>query len=148
MTDNSTPIQRRGRLNRAQSINLRKLYNMLYTPAELADTLGVTRRQFYRVYVPLGCPHTRDDTGHLWINGAEFAAWYRQVYAKKRLEAGETFCLTCKRAVPLSDPQSIEKGGMVFLQSICPNCGRTLARFVENRWKNSHLKAHQEGASL
>lgn len=143
MTD-STPIQRRGKLNRIQLAKLRKLYNMLYTPAELAADLGVTRRQFYRVYIPLGCPHSKDATGHLWINGAEFCAWYKRVYAKRPLQPGETFCLTCKGAVPLYNPQSIEKGGMVYLQSICPNCGRTLARFVENHRKLGRSKIHQE----
>lgn len=147
MTD-STPIQRRGKLNRTQQANLRKLYDMHYTPAELAAALGVTRRQFYRVYVPLGCPHNRDESGHLWINGAEFCAWYKRVYAKKRLQPGEGFCLTCKRAVPLRDPQSIEKGGMLYLQSNCPNCGRTLARFIENHWKPSRSRAYQESVAL
>ncbi len=144
--NNPNPIQRRGRLNRTQLANLRKLYNMLYTPAELAAVLGVTRRQFYRVYVPLGCPQIRDETGHLWINGAEFGRWYRLTYAKKGLQPGEAFCLTCKQAVPLSDPQSIEKGGMLYLQSTCPNCGRTLARFIENHWKANRFKTYHEGA--
>jgi len=140
MTD-STPTQRRGKLNRTQIANLRKLYNMRYTPAELAAAIGVTRRQFYRVYVPAGCPHARDEIGHLWINGVEFVAWYKRVYAKKPLQPGEAFCVSCKRVVQLYDPQSNEKGGMLYLQSICPNCGRPITRFVENHWKNSRYNA-------
>ena len=144
----TAPIEQRGRLHGSQLANLRKLYDMLYTPGELAAALGVARRQFYRVYVPLGCPHSRDESGHLWINGAEFCTWYKRVYAKKYLQPGEGFCLTCKRAVPLRDPQSIEKGGMLYLQSNCPNCGRTLARFIENHWKNSRSRAYQGDEAL
>ena len=42
---------------------------------ELADEIGFNVRQMYRVYIPNGCPHNRDDSRHLWINGLEFRNW-------------------------------------------------------------------------
>ncbi|MCD4671329.1 MAG: division plane positioning ATPase MipZ [Anaerolineaceae bacterium] len=125
----------RGRLKAQQVHNLRKLLDMLYTPAELASTVGFTRRQIYRVYVPEGLPCQRDETGHLWINGCEFRNWYRTNYKKTKLGPNETYCLTCKGPVPIYKPQTFEKGGMIFIQSFCPHCGRKLARFQKNLWK-------------
>lgn len=130
----------RGRLSKNQLIGLNALCHLLYTPRELANAIGITRRQIYRVYIPLGCPHTKDQTGHIWINGLAFKEWYKAKYSKRTLQPDETFCLTCKSAVPIVNPQTVEKSGMVFIQSTCPQCGRILARFTENHWNNNTTK--------
>jgi hypothetical protein len=72
----------KGRLNGSQRMRLGKLLNMLYKPSELAEEIGFTNRQFYRVYIPLGCPHIRDQRKHIWINGCEFADWYEATFPK------------------------------------------------------------------
>jgi hypothetical protein len=128
----------RGRLKGQQIHNLSKLLDMLYTPAELAEIIGFARRQVYRVYEHLGMPFVRDETGHIWINGVEFREWYLETYKKVSLGPNETYCRTCQRAVPIEDPQTLAKGGMVSLQSTCPNCGRKLSRFLNNLWRTSH----------
>ncbi len=130
----------RGRLSKEQLFRLNALYDMDYTPRELADEVGFTRRQVYRVYLPLGCPHTRDKSGYVKINGRAFKEWYRSTYAKRSLLPDESFCRTCKRAVPIVNPELVEKKGMEIVQSKCPFCGRTLARFRANHWNNNANK--------
>jgi len=61
-------------------LRLAYLLDMLYTPAELAQEVGFSARQFYRVYVSLGCPCIRDDRRRLWINGKKLASWYKEKY--------------------------------------------------------------------
>ena len=66
-----------GRLNGAQNRN-RKLLDMLYTPKELANEIGINVRQVYKVYIPAGCPHERDEHRHIWINGKAFPGMGRK----------------------------------------------------------------------
>lgn len=62
----------------AVSAKLTRLLNMQYRPSELADELGIDITVIYKSYIPLGCPHTKDDTGHLWIVGTEFRQWFKR----------------------------------------------------------------------
>ena len=41
-------------------IALAKLFDMLYTPAEIAEEIGFNKRRFKRVYLPADCPHSYD----------------------------------------------------------------------------------------
>ncbi len=113
-----------------QRNRLKSLLNMEYSPRELAEEVGFRVSQVYRVYLPLGCPNHRDEVRRYWINGAAFRAWYGEVYKKVGLAEGEAFCLTCKKAVPLVDPERKVKGGLIFDECECSECGRTLARIV------------------
>jgi len=66
---------------------------MRYRPSELADELGCHVDTVYRTFVPAGCPHTRDSSGHIWIVGTEFAAWARSVLSRNgvKLTAGQAY---------------------------------------------------------
>jgi len=121
----------RGRLSGPQKARLDSLLDMMYRPSELAEEIGFEVRQVYRVYVPAGCPHTRDTSKHLWINGKAFREWAKQVYRKRKLGADEAFCLTCKRAVKVTDPAHHERGKLKYLTCVCPHCERRLARITE-----------------
>ena len=125
----------KGRLRGYQRMRMYKLLDMLYTPKELSEQIGFTQRQVYRVYIPAGCPHERDDKRHIWINGQEFRKWFDVIYAKRNLEADEIFCLTCRRAVKKVNPQRKEKDGLIYDLCACPKCGRVLARIVDNHKK-------------
>ncbi len=103
---------------------------MAYTPAELVKEIGFTVRQVYRVYIPAGCPHQRDDRNHLWINGNEFRVWVQEVYQKRELGLNEAFCLTCKKAVKMVEPERVQDGRLIYYLCKCPCCGRKLARIV------------------
>jgi hypothetical protein len=125
----------KGRLTGIQKRRLPQLLDMLYTPAEIADLLQFGRRQFYRVYIPAGCPHQRGENGHLWINGALFHQWYVEQYPKAILTENEVYCLTCKGPVPVFQPETRQKGTYVYQASICPNCGRLLVKALSNERK-------------
>ena len=103
---------------------------MLYSPSELAHEIGFEVRQVYRVYIPLGCPHEKDSTGRLWINGKDFRNWVNDLYQKRNLKSNEAFCLTCKKSVKMISPERIQKGRLLYYLCNCPNCGRKLAKII------------------
>ncbi|MBI5841461.1 MAG: hypothetical protein HZB19_15290 [Chloroflexi bacterium] len=120
----------KGRLNGRERTRLGKLLDMLYMPSELAEEVGFITRQIYRVYVPLGCPSTKEN-GHIWINGKDFAEWYEATYPKQTLLPDEAFCLTCKKAVEMVNPERRRKGRLRYWVCGCPRCGRPLARIID-----------------
>ena len=97
MGENRSEVFLQGRLKGYQRMRMYKLLDMLYTPNELSREVGFTRRQMYRVYIPYGCPHQRDDQRHLWVNGKAFREWYEVNYPRISLKENEAFCLTCKK---------------------------------------------------
>jgi len=120
----------KGRLNGTQRMRLGKLLNMLYTPNELANEIGFTQRQVYRVYIPLGCPSIKDERNHRWINGREFAEWYEATYPKLTLSEDQAFCLGCKRVVAMSNPKRHKKGKLHYWIFNCSNCGNKVAKII------------------
>jgi hypothetical protein len=124
-----------GRLNGKQRNKLKGLLNMMYKPSELADEIGINVNKIYTVYIPGGCPYERDSERHILINGQKFKIWFEEVYAKRGLNHGEAFCLTCKRAVPIIKSERKNKDGLIYDLCNCPNCGRKLTRIVDNKKK-------------
>lgn len=123
----------KGRLDGLQRNRLKSLFDMMYSPKELAEEIGINKDQIYYVYVPLGCPSERDERNHILINGKAFAEWYGKVYVKIRLKPNETFCLTCKKAVEIFKPKKKIKVNLVYVLSICPNCGRNLTKITSEK---------------
>lgn len=130
--EEKTEILLRGRLGGKQRLRLEKLLDMLYKPSELAEEVGFTRRQVYRVYIPVGCPHSKDNQRHIWINGREFREWYEATYPRFTVKDGEGFCLTCKRVVRLEKPVQVKKGGLLYWIGYCPKCSRKIPRIIKN----------------
>jgi len=128
MTDQ---IELKGRLDGRQRNRLKSLLNMMYRPGELADEVGFSINQIYRVYITLGCPHSRDKRRHIWINGASFAQWYEDFYKKRGLQENESFCRTCRTGVEKINPKRHKKNGLIYEISYCPGCGRKLAKIVD-----------------
>ncbi len=123
----------RGRLNGIQRNRLKSLFDMMYSPRELAEEIGIHIDQFYMVYVPLGCPQERDERNHILINGKAFFDWYTKTYTKIHLKSNETFCKTCKQGVKIYKPKKGNNGTAVYVISICPNCGRRLTKIIGRR---------------
>lgn len=119
-----------GRLKGYQRMKLRTLFDMLYTPSELAREVGFTVRQIYRFYIPFGCPCVRDGA-RLFINGLRFAEWYEATYPKQVLLEDEAFCLTCKNSVQMVEPLKQKKGRLHYWVCKCAVCGRRLARIID-----------------
>ena len=79
---------------------------MEYRPSELAEEIGCDLSTVYQSFIPAGCPHRRDGTGHYWIVGTEFQDWAKRIMkrARRQMKAGEAFCFTCDRPVPMKNP--------------------------------------------
>ncbi|GAP20438.1 hypothetical protein [Leptolinea tardivitalis] len=127
-----------GRLDGKGRNQLKGLLNMMYSPSELAEELGIDKNQVYRVYIKLNCPHVRDDFRHIWINGQEFKAWYLETYKKTELAEDETFCKTCRVPVKLYKPELKTKGRVTYLLSHCPTCGRLLTKIISSSRGNNY----------
>lgn len=123
----------KGRLDGKQRNKLKGLFDMMYSPRELAEEVGFHIDQVYAVYIPMGCPHQRDTNNHILINGEAFAGWYSKVYTKIKLAHDETFCLTCKKGVKIVKPQEQTKNDLVYILSVCPVCGRKLTKIIERK---------------
>lgn len=128
-----TKIILQGRLDGKQRTKMQALFDMLYTPKELAHEIGFHIDQIYQVYVPLGCPSERDEKNHILINGKAFAEWYSKQYAKLKLGQDETFCKTCKTGVKIFQAQEKKSGDLVYLLSVCPVCGRRLTKIITSK---------------
>ncbi|MBN8581927.1 MAG: hypothetical protein J0L96_14760 [Anaerolineae bacterium] len=124
----------KGRLDGKQRNKLKGLFDMMYSPRELAEEVGFHIDQVYAVYVPMGCPHERDKKNHILINGEAFAEWYSKVYVKTKMAQDETFCLTCKKGVKIINPKEHRNKDIVFLLSDCPVCGRhNLTKIIDKK---------------
>ena len=126
-------IELRGRLSGQQKTRLQNLFDMMYRPSELAEEIGITKRQFYRVYIPLGLPVERDSRNHVWINGLVFKEWIFEYYKKKKLKNNEAFCLTCKDAVEIIDPLHNDIHSLSYITCYCPRCGRKLSKILTRK---------------
>lgn len=118
---------------RAQIIRLGRLLEMKYRPSELADAIGCHVDTVYRTYIPAGCPHTRDGTGHIWIIGTEFAQWARDMVASRdhiKLADGEAYCLRCRRAVVMQGPLTVTPTNhyLELITGTCPDCDAPVNR--------------------
>jgi len=123
----------KGRLDGIQRNRLKSLFDMFYTPKELASEIGVTIDQIYNVYIPLDCPHERDVRNRILINGKIFARWYGEVYPKILLLEDETFCKTCKKGVKIYKPKEKRLGTLIYVLSVCQNCGRKLTKILSDK---------------
>jgi len=123
---------RKPRISHRQALKLGRLLAMEYRPTELAREIGCHRSTIYDCYIPNGAPHRRDEKGHLWIVGTEFAAWARATIQRRKLEMrkGQAFCMRCKRIVTMQGPISErEVKSALLLHGTCPQCFGDVVRF-------------------
>jgi len=130
MAEKQEKIIIKGRLNGRQRQRLASLMDMMYSPSELAEEIGFDRRNIYQIYIPLGCPHKRDEKRYIWINGVEFKNWIKDIYKKTKLHKDEAFCIGCKSAVKMTNSTRKEAKGIVYYLCKCPTCGRKLSRII------------------
>jgi ribosomal protein S27AE len=111
------------------------LLDMLYTPDDLADDLGIDQRLVYVRLIPAGLPHTKDKSGHIWIHGLEASQWITNLFKGKHFALGENqaYCLKCGKAVTMLDPKLWKAGKMTLLKGTCPDCGTTVNRGVKQK---------------
>lgn len=120
----------RGRLDGKQRNRLKGLLDMMYSPRQLGEEIGVDPNRVYMVYIPLGCPLERDGRGRILINGRAFASWYVRTYTKTRLLSDEAFCMTCRRAVKIVEPVCMQVERVSYILSFCPVCGHKISKIT------------------
>jgi len=136
MVDQLSFIQK-GRLNGSQRNKVKGLLNMLYTPKELSEEIGINLDKVYSVYIPAGCPNSKDHRGRISINGKEFKAWFEENYKKRKLDKNQAFCVSCKKAVEIIEPVRVKDGNNIYLISYCPSCGNKVTRFIDCKRKKN-----------
>ena len=92
----------------------------------------ISRDIVYKELIPAGLPHTRDDTGRIWIHGPAAATWIldQKRKVKRSLKAGEFLCLHCRQAVS-PDPASLTtatSGRFTYVKAVCPICSTTVCK--------------------
>jgi predicted RNA-binding Zn-ribbon protein involved in translation (DUF1610 family) len=137
MNDFDHKLLIRGRLNGSQRNKLKGLFNMLYTPRELSEEIGINLEKIYCVYIPSGCPISKDHRGRISINGIEFRNWYELTYKKRKLEKDQAYCVSCKRIISIINPEIHREGNIIYYMSICPNCGNKATRFIDCKRKKN-----------
>jgi hypothetical protein len=118
-------------MTREQLVRTGHLLYMRYTPSELAKEIGCNVDTIYRSYVPAGCPHERDERGHLWIVGTAFRDWAYATFSRKgaKMPEGFAYCLRCRRPAEIVSPS--EKPINRYLSRVkgkCANCGASVNR--------------------
>ncbi len=124
-----------GRLDGSKRNKLKGLLNMLYTPFELSEEIGISKNQVYRVYLPNGCPHTKDSNNRILIHGVSFKSWYEITYKKIHLEKNQAWCVSCKKVVVVLNPERKQKGRTIYNLYDCPDCGKRIAKIVDAKRK-------------
>ena len=117
----------------AASINrMRSLLHMWYTPAELAGEIGVSVQWIRRYCLPAGCPHRRDETDHIWIDGQAFVDWADQNCRRHRrkLEPGQAWCMRCMEPVDMVGDLTATPTNRILetVQGECAKCGGNVSR--------------------
>ena len=110
------------------------LLPMWYSLRELAQELEVSVRSI-RVWLDQGLPCRRDERGHVWIDGRQFAAWVKTLIlqrSRQTLQANEAYCLNCRRPVVLLNPTSTCRGKQRLLRGTCASCGHIVYRAVRH----------------
>src|SRR3972149_7050825 len=122
-------------LGRSQVIRLSRLLNMYYRPTEIAELLDVHVDTVRRTYLAAGCPHKRDNNGHIWIIGTAFREWAEDVIAKRErrtnepMDNDEAWCFKCNMRVKIIGPRTLAVNRYIeIIQSVCPHCGTKVNR--------------------
>lgn len=103
---------------------------MFYRPSELAQDLEIPESTL-RDWFSKGLPHQRDERGHIWINGREFAEWVkasRRSPSSRKMAADEAYCFRCQQPVKLVKPGVTYRGKQALLSGTCPSCGSPINR--------------------
>ena len=121
-------------LSREARVRASALLDMLYTPSELAEELCLDVRHVYKTLIPAGLPHTRDDTGHLWLHGPEVARWLSGLKSSRRpLAPNEAYCMKCRDTVTMVNPKRVKTATFILLKATCPKCQSKINRGLKSR---------------
>jgi hypothetical protein len=110
------------------------LLPMLYTLNELEEELKISSR-IIRDWLQKDLPYRQDGRGHIFVNGQDLAAWVSHVQQsrpRRKLDAGQAFCLRCHKPVTVANVQPYRQGIVVRYRGTCPECGAAINRVKNN----------------
>ena len=95
----------KAQMTREQLLRVGHLLHMRYKASEIAEEIGCHADTIYRSYIPAGCPHERDERGHVWIVGTAFRDWARSTFGKQgaKMQTKQAYCLRCRKPVSIVD---------------------------------------------
>ena len=128
----STAVPHTPRLPHLVIVRAPGLLPMWYSRRELAQELGASV-SVIQWWIEQGLPCRRDERGHVWIDGRQFAAWVKTIIlqrSRQPLQAHEALCLNCRRPVVLLNPTSTCRGKQRLLRGACAVCGHIVYRAV------------------
>lgn len=139
------------RLTKVKVQKTRRLLDMMYKPAEIAEELDIVVDTIHRSYLPAGAPCEKDTKGRVWIHGESFARWARvylsaQAVARHvEMQDDQAWCCHCNQAVQLQDFHTSRPNGhgVANRHGKCPACGGKVNRFIK-----AELKRKVERASV
>ena len=128
-------MAKRIRFTRSQIQRARRLLHMKYRPSEIAEEIGCNVQSIYKVYIPAGCPHEREEV-HLWIVGDLFRDWMlaqqRETRTKGRakMKRGQAYCVMCEKAVDMEGPFTVRpvSAHIELALGHCSECGAAVCR--------------------
>lgn len=123
---------------RAWIIRLGRLMDMMYTPGEISEEIGMSRETIWSDYVQCGMPHKRE-ANRIWINGKAFRAWVLEMHERRKKELagpgmgdGQAFCFRCNKAVEVLNPEVVPFGKVAQrIIGVCPECGTRVNRAIK-----------------
>jgi hypothetical protein len=119
-------------MTQQQLARLPRLLWMYYSPAELAEEIGLNVDTVYKSYIPDGLPHKRDDGGRIWIIGSHFRTWALQRFKRKpkeKMPEGCAYCMHCRKATRMVNVQTTPQNQYTaMLSGLCAECGRRTNR--------------------
>lgn len=126
-----------GLLGKGRIQIVRSLLDMLYTPAELAEELGIDARMIYKAMIPAGLP-VRREAGRIWIHGPEVARWLDSEAeagkAKAKMPENSAYCFKCREARRFAGkPQEVTRGNRQLLTGKCTKCGTAMYKALPAR---------------
>lgn len=129
----------------------RGLLDMYYTPAELAEELGLPDRSYiYHTLAKHGLPMVKDKAGHVWIRGTDVLPWY-VAYCEKRKRktaSDEAYCLKCKhpRAVQAATIEVVAYGPVKMQRARCAVCNTLTYKTVP--WQTAERPSANEASDF
>jgi len=115
------------KMTQRQLARLPRLLWMYYSPAELADEIGLNVDTIYKSYIPAGCPHKRDEQDRIWIIGTQFRRWALDRFQRRSrppMPDGFAYCLRCRKPTQMLDvrlnPQNVYTEMVI---GRCAECG-------------------------
>ncbi len=114
------------------------LLNMLYKPSELSEEVGLAKETIIRYADKFGLPSTKDNSGHIWVNGKAFRIWASEISEELKVKEltrteNDFHCVRCGFVTVTSferHPVNNPIGKTERHSANCPKCNNKMSKFA------------------